>query len=39
MEDLEKLIELASSSTESYLVIVALIAAGAAIICAVIKRL
>ena len=39
MEDIEKLMELASRDTASCLVILALIAAGAAIICTVIKKL
>ena len=39
MEDIEKLMELASRNSASCLVILALIAAGAAIICTVIKKL
>lgn len=39
MEYIEKLMELASRDTASCLVILALIAAGAAIICTVIKEL
>lgn len=39
MEDIEKLMELASRDTASCLVVVALIAAGAAIICTLINKL
>ncbi len=39
MEDIEKLMELASGDTASCLVVIALIAAGAAIICTIIKKL
>ena len=39
MEDLEQLMELATMDTASCLVVVALIAAGAAIICTLINKL